>query len=389
MASHMSTVGEVTVGSQCHKLLGMRDFTSARHLVKMNKQLGKDWQKLDQVEAICDVIIAAENRLRNGFMDYYGMLRATRFGPVVLDDFRRLMKLLDWRCNGLPSSQEAAQYAYQAWSMLSKPVMKARYDLDISSPMVGMVQLGFPEGSSFVPKEQNPNQDIGRGNDNKVLEQGMRPLSQRYNATTYSTTMGRNFFTSGTSSSNLFSSRGYSANAKPKSKTESKEVAAKKHSDAERRRRLRINYQFEALRTILPNLIKDKASVLGETVRYFKELKKLVNEIPTTPSLEDSLRLGQCKNRDFARVVFSCSDREGLMSEVAESMKAADAKAVRAEMMTVGGRTKCVLFVQGVNGNEGLVKLKKALKPVVNRKPEATNNNNGVSVSTSAIREGR
>ncbi|CAF1710176.1 unnamed protein product [Brassica napus] len=417
---------EVTVGSQCHKLLGMRDFTSARHLVKMNKQLGKDWQKLDQVEAICDVIIAAENRLPNGFMDYYGMLRATRFGPVVLDDFRRLMKLLDWRCNGLPSSQEAAQYAYQAWSMLSKPVMKARYDLDISSPMVGMVQLGFPEGSSFVPKEQNPNQDIGRGNDNKIfslisllllqgfwslylytttkhsppfvfyrsllslgvamvllqhLEQGMRPLSQRYNATTYSTTMGRNFFSSGTSSSNLFSSRGYSANAKPKSKTESKEVAAKKHSDAERRRRLRINYQFEALRTILPNLIKqDKASVLGETVRYFKELKKLVNEIPTTPSLEDSLRLGQCKNRDFARVVFSCSDREGLMSEVAESMKAADAKAVRAEMMTVGGRTKCVLFVQGVNGNEGLVKLKKALKPVVNRKPEATNNNNGVSL---------
>ena len=84
----------------------------------------------------------------------------------------------------------------------------------------------------------------------------MRPLSERYNATTYSTTMGRNFFTSGTSSSNLFSSRGYSVNAKPKSKTESKEVAAKKHSDAERRRRLRINYQFEALRTILPNLIK-------------------------------------------------------------------------------------------------------------------------------------
>ncbi|CAF2249028.1 unnamed protein product [Brassica napus] len=155
VVSHMSTMGEVTVGSQCHKLLDMRDFTGARHLVKMNKQLGKDWPKLDQVEAICDVIIAAENRLPNGFMDYYGMLRATRFEPVVLDDFRRLMKLLDWRCNGLPSSQEAAQYAYQAWSMLSKPVMKARYDLDISSPMVrgnnhvGVAQLGFPEGSSF------------------------------------------------------------------------------------------------------------------------------------------------------------------------------------------------------------------------------------------------
>jgi len=114
---------------------------------------------------------------------------------------------------------------------------------------------------------------------------------------------------------------------------------------------------------------QDKASVLGETVRYFNELKKMVQDIPTTPSLEDNLRLGHCNNnRDLARVVFSCSDREGLMSEVAESMKAVKAKAVRAEIMTVGGRTKCALFVQGVNGNEGLVKLKKSLKPVVNGK---------------------
>jgi hypothetical protein len=40
------------------------------------------------------------------------------------------------------------------------------------------------------------------------------------------------------------------------------------------------------------------------------------------------------------------------------------------------------LFVQGVNGNEGLVKLKKSLKLVVNGKSssEAKNNNNGGSL---------
>ncbi|VYS65257.1 unnamed protein product [Arabidopsis thaliana] len=214
------------------------------------------------------------------------------------------------------------------------------------------------------------------------LEQGMRPISRCYNPTAYSTTMGRSFFAGAATSSKLFS-RGFSV-TKPKSKTESKEVAAKKHSDAERRRRLRINSQFATLRTILPNLVKqDKASVLGETVRYFNELKKMVQDIPTTPSLEDNLRLDHCNNnRDLARVVFSCSDREGLMSEVAESMKAVKAKAVRAEIMTVGGRTKCALFVQGVNGNEGLVKLKKSLKLVVNGKSssEAKNNNNGGSL---------
>lgn len=244
----------------------------------------------------------------------------------------------------------------------------------------------------------------------------MRPISRCYNPTVYSTTMGGNFLAGAATSSKLFS-RGFSV-TKPKSKTESKEVAAKKHSDAERRRRLRINSQFATLRTILPNLVKvsialhsitqkaytmfrqrintffyyvneikqqDKASVLGETVRYFNELKKMVQDIPTTPSLEDSLRLGHCNNnRDLARVVFSCSDRDGLMSEVAESMKAVKAKAVRAEIMTVGGRTKCALFVHGVNGNEGLVKLKKSLKPVVNGKSssEAKNNNIGGSLLT-------
>ncbi|KFK33352.1 hypothetical protein AALP_AA5G002800 [Arabis alpina] len=210
------------------------------------------------------------------------------------------------------------------------------------------------------------------------LEQGIRPISRCYNPTTYSTTIGRNFFTSATTSSKLFS-RGFSV-VKPKSKTESKEVAAKKHSDAERRRRFRINGQFETLRTILPNLVKhDKASVLGETIRHFNELKKMVKDIPTTPSLEDNLRLGHCNNKDMARIVFSCNDKEGLMTEVAKAMKTSNAKAVRAEIMTVGGRTKCALFVQGVNGNEGLIKLKKSLKHVVNGKSsssEAKNNNN-------------
>lgn len=114
--------------------------------------------------------------------------------------------------------------------------------------------------------------------------------------------------------------------------------------------------------------------MLGETVRCFSELKEMVKEIPTTPDLEDNLRLGHCNKRDMARVLFSCSDREGLMSEVAASMRAANAnaKVVRAEIMTLGGRTKCALFVQGVNGNEGLIKLKKSLKPVVNRKSTTT-----------------
>lgn len=43
---------------------------------------------------------------------------------------------------------------------------------------------------------------------------------------------------------------------KQRSNAEIKVVAAKKHSEAEKRRRMRINGQYETLRTILPNLIK-------------------------------------------------------------------------------------------------------------------------------------
>ncbi|CAN8328479.1 unnamed protein product [Cochlearia groenlandica] len=111
-----------------------RNFNGVKILVKTNQeQLSIEWPKLEQAKAISDVIIAAEKRLSNEFLDYYGMLRVRRFGDVVLDDFLRLMKLLDGRFNVFPFSQEAAHSALLAWSFLSKPHIKAKYDLAVSS----------------------------------------------------------------------------------------------------------------------------------------------------------------------------------------------------------------------------------------------------------------
>ncbi|VVB09840.1 unnamed protein product [Arabis nemorensis] len=117
----------------CHNLLKRRDFKEVRSFVEMNRLVGNEWNELDQAEAISDVIIAAENRLPNGLTDYYGMIRATRLGPVVLDDFLRLMRLLDGRSNHFPCSNEAACYAMEAWTFLSKPAMKTKYDMAIST----------------------------------------------------------------------------------------------------------------------------------------------------------------------------------------------------------------------------------------------------------------
>lgn len=44
--------------------------------------------------------------------------------------------------------------------------------------------------------------------------------------------------------------------SKPRSTEEIKLLAAKKHSEAEKRRRMRINGQYDTLRNILPNIIK-------------------------------------------------------------------------------------------------------------------------------------
>ncbi|XP_028754550.1 transcription factor bHLH131 [Neltuma alba] len=169
---------------------------------------------------------------------------------------------------------------------------------------------------------------------------------------------------------------------KPKSKAEIKLLAAKKHSEAEKRRRMRINAQYATLRTILPNLVKmDKASVLAETIRQVKELKKNISELEAAstsssgeitvfPSAVDKLNLEHCKDEEgLVKATLSCEDRPGIMSAITRALRSVKVKVVKAEMVNVGGRTRNVLWVQGLEkGNEGMVVLKRTLKAVM-RKP--------------------
>ncbi|XP_047152502.1 transcription factor bHLH131-like [Vigna umbellata] len=173
-----------------------------------------------------------------------------------------------------------------------------------------------------------------------------------------------------------FISRTYQTSfLKQRSKTEIKVVAAKKHSEAEKRRRMRINGQYETLRTILPNLIKkDKASVLAETIKQVKELKKKVSKVEQEscgssskdvvkfPSGADRLRLEKCNNEeDLVKATLSCEDSMGLMSAISRAMGSVKTKVVKAEIVSVGGRNRSVLWVQGL-GNDRMGMLKSSLK---------------------------
>lgn len=74
---------------------------------------------------------------------------------------------------------------------------------------------------------------------------------------------------SSTPAAHAFFSFKNSLHRTPKSKAQPKLVAAKKHSEAEKRRRLRINFQYTTLRTILPNLIKVRIKLTKPKRFYF------------------------------------------------------------------------------------------------------------------------
>ncbi|EEF48618.1 transcription factor bHLH30 [Ricinus communis] len=163
----------------------------------------------------------------------------------------------------------------------------------------------------------------------------------------------------------------------------------KSHKEAERRRRQRINAHLSTLRTLLPSTTKtDKASLLAEVVHHVKELRKQATsqvargggetELPDQqywpfPGESDEASLSYCDGPESKtmRVSVCCDDRPGLNQELADAIRSVHARAVRAEMMTVGGRTKSVVVVQwgtgggGRGGEEDVGVLRRAIKSVV------------------------
>ncbi|XP_021728168.1 transcription factor bHLH30-like [Chenopodium quinoa] len=170
-------------------------------------------------------------------------------------------------------------------------------------------------------------------------------------------------------------------------------AACKSHKEAERRRRKRINGHFATLRSVLPNLVKtDKASVLAEVVRRVRELKKATSELTgdghedydgcnacLLPGDIDEVSLRRSENDNTTLIAtLCCEDRPELILDLTRALRSVKGKVVKAEMATVGGRTKNVLWVRGVGGGgpEGL--LKRALKVVVDKAPSSSGLGHGL-----------
>ncbi|CAI0374812.1 unnamed protein product [Linum tenue] len=127
----------------------------------------------------------------------------------------------------------------------------------------------------------------------------------------------------------------------------------------------------------------DKASLLAKVVERLKELKQQTSEIAgleTFPSESDEITVLSAAGHHDGYMVFQasvcCEDRTDLLPELIEIFKSLHLKTVRAEMVTLGGRTRNVLMVAPADGEggggggcsvESIHFLKNALKSLLDR----------------------
>ncbi|CAD6245127.1 unnamed protein product [Miscanthus lutarioriparius] len=140
-------------------------------------------------------------------------------------------------------------------------------------------------------------------------------------------------------------------------------AASRSHSEAERRRRQRINSHLARLRSLLPNTTKtDKASLLAEVIEHVKELKRQTSAVLEgeeagaaaarqhllLPTEADDLAVDAAEDGDGRLVVrasLCCEDRLGLIPDIARALAALRLRAHRAEIATLGGRVRNVLLI--------------------------------------------
>ncbi|CAN6444307.1 unnamed protein product [Victoria cruziana] len=147
-------------------------------------------------------------------------------------------------------------------------------------------------------------------------------------------------------------------------------MALKSHSEAERRRRERINRHLTTLRGLVPCTTKDgiissksgytnemdKASLLAEVINNVKELKRnaeLLTKGCVVPTDYDEVRVEYDGSRtdkgtSYIRASLCCDDRPELWTELKQMLQNLQLKTVSAETSTLGGRVKNVfIFTPG------------------------------------------
>ncbi|XP_009591424.1 transcription factor bHLH30-like [Nicotiana tomentosiformis] len=174
-------------------------------------------------------------------------------------------------------------------------------------------------------------------------------------------------------------------------KNKSKDVALT-HAMAERKRRERINAHLHTLKKLFPHLPKkDKSRVLTEAVTQLKELRKKVAQQMETqkdsegnyngnnglssfflPGENDEVSVNFCEesynDEQTVKATVCCEDRMGLNRDLSAAVRLVQGRVIKAEMATVGGRTKAEMLVvlcKAGGGEKDTGQLRRALMAVV------------------------
>ncbi|KAL3653464.1 hypothetical protein CASFOL_003145 [Castilleja foliolosa] len=158
--------------------------------------------------------------------------------------------------------------------------------------------------------------------------------------------------------------------------------ASRSHSEAEKRRRDRINAQLATLRKLIPKSEKmDKAALLGHVVDHVKEQSKLAKEVTkssTIPTETDEVNIDVHSNDDddddqnvYIKASICCDDRPELYAELNGAVKGIGLTIHQAEITSIGGRMKSNLVLcaksKGAEQNTCTESIKQSLKLALSR----------------------
>uniref|UniRef100_A0ACD5VDM3 Uncharacterized protein n=1 Tax=Avena sativa TaxID=4498 RepID=A0ACD5VDM3_AVESA len=151
--------------------------------------------------------------------------------------------------------------------------------------------------------------------------------------------------------------------------------ALKIHSDAERRRRERINAHLAALRRMIPDTMQiDKATLLARVVDQVRHLKRTASEAthltPAIPPETDEVSVECYFVSDFDNsgmyiimASVSCDDRPDLVAGFVRALHGLRLRTVRAEVSSLGGRVRHgFMLCNEEGGGAGCVELKEAVR---------------------------
>ncbi|EYU20034.1 hypothetical protein ABFS82_06G065300 [Erythranthe guttata] len=155
-------------------------------------------------------------------------------------------------------------------------------------------------------------------------------------------------------------------------------TASRSHSEAEKRRRDRINAQLSTLRKLIPMSEKmDKAVLLGHAVEQIKEQSKRAKEVSklsTIPTENDQVTIiDDHSNTDKEshiiqmKATICCDDRPELLSEINGAIKGLGLTVMEAEITGLGGRVNSSFVVCANVKNVCIASLKQSIKLALGR----------------------